>query len=261
GDENVEPAEDTNRFVDGARDVGRAPEIRLDGHDVAAAGPDGSLRVAQRGPAAGTDRDAHSVARQRFSRRAPQSLACRADERDFLLRGASPPGLPDTVARSARRRLAPLRWLARGHSLALLPVEIRVGVIEPVLADGREQIQLERVVERLRLVLNPRRNVQDLAFADGDFLARDQELERPLQDVRDLLALVVVHGDDGALLQVDLGHHLALAGDDLPRDHLGDLLERELVPAVQAHGWRHRLPFETAGNYIMATHESDRGEA
>src|SRR4051812_28484176 len=70
-----------------------------------------------------------------------------------------------------------------------------------------------------------------------------------------------LHRDDGPLLQVDLGQHLALAGDDLARDHLGDFLQREFVPAIQADGWRHRLPFEKAGNYIMASHESDRGKA
>src|SRR5262249_5881803 len=35
-----------------------------------------------------------------------------------ITRGASPLGLPNTVARSALRRLAPLRWFARGRSLA-----------------------------------------------------------------------------------------------------------------------------------------------
>ena len=88
----------------------------------------------------------------------------------------------------------------------------------------------------------------------------DQELQRPLQDVGDLLALVVVHRHDRALFQVNLGQHLALAGDDLARDHLGDLLERELVPAVQTDGWRHRIPWKKPGNYIMAAHESDRGQ-
>ena len=43
-----------------------------------------------------------------------------ADSLDFvfLLRGASPLGLPYTVARSPLRRLAPLRWLAPLRSLA-----------------------------------------------------------------------------------------------------------------------------------------------
>jgi hypothetical protein len=119
-------------------------------------------------------------------------------------------------------------------------VKIRVGVIQPVLADRREDVQLERVVERLRLVLDPGRDVQDLAFADGDLLAGDEELQRALEHVGDLLALVVVHRHERALLEIDLREHLALAGDDLARDHLGDLLERELVPAIETDGLGHR---------------------
>ena len=41
------------------------------------------------------------------------------DQQDIILiRGALPLGLPYTVARSALRRLVPLRWLASLHSLA-----------------------------------------------------------------------------------------------------------------------------------------------
>ena len=54
-----------------------------------------------------------------------------------------------------------------------------------------------------------------------------------LQHVGHLLALVRVHRHDRAALQVDLRHHLALAGDDLARDHLGDFFERDFVPAIE----------------------------
>ena len=59
-----------------------------------------------------------------------------------------------------------------------------------------------------------------------------QKSQGPLQDVGHLLALVRVHRDERAALEIDLREHLALAGDDLPRDHLGDFLERDLVPAM-----------------------------
>src|SRR6185295_4517499 len=100
-----------------------------------------------------------------------------------------------------------------------------------------------RVVERFGLMLDPRRDVEDLPLADGDFLAADQELQRALQDVGHLLALVRVHRHEAAALQVDLREHLALAGDDLARQHFGDFFERDLVPAMEtnrlaAHGGR-----------------------
>src|SRR5207245_2496798 len=84
-------------------------------------------------------------------------------------------------------------------------LKIIIGVIEPVLTDRAEQIELEGVLERLGLVLDPGRDVQHLAFADGDFLAADQKLERTLQDVGHLLALVRVHRHQAAALQIDLG--------------------------------------------------------
>ena len=37
----------------------------------------------------------------------------------------------------------------------LLAVKIRVSVVEPVLTNGTEQIELERVIERFRLVFDP----------------------------------------------------------------------------------------------------------
>ena len=58
-------------------------------------------------------------------------------------------------------------------------MEVIVGVIEPVLADRAEHVELERVLERLGLVLDPRRDVQHLAFADGDLLAADQNFSAP----------------------------------------------------------------------------------
>ena len=78
-------------------------------------------------------------------------------------------------------------------------------------------------------------NVQHLAFADGDLLAADEELQRSLEDVGHLLALVRVQRHETAAFDVDLHEHLAVAGDDLPREHLGHLLERNLIPPVQPH--------------------------
>ena len=76
--------------------------------------------------------------------------------------------------------------------------------------------------------------MQHFAFAHGDLLAADEELQRALQDVGHLLALVRVHRNEAAGLQIDLRQHLALAGDDLPRQHLGDFLEGDLVPAMES---------------------------
>src|SRR6185295_15360566 len=71
----------------------------------------------------------------------------------------------------------------------------------------------------------------------------DEELQRALQEVGHLLALVRVIRHQAAAFQVDLREHLALAGHDLAREHFGDFFEGDLVPSMQtnrlgAHGDR-----------------------
>ena len=79
-----------------------------------------------------------------------------------------------------------------------------------------------------------------LALAHGQLLAAYVHAQRALQHVGHLLALVPVHRHQGAPLQVHLREHQPVAGDDLAGDHLGDLLEGDLVPAVQLRGNQHR---------------------
>src|SRR5688572_11060989 len=110
---------------------------------------------------------------------------------------------------------------------------LRLGVGQPIGADRAEHVELERIVERFRLVRCARRDMQDLPFTDDDLLAADEKAQRPLQDVGHLLALVRMHWNHRAALQINLRDHLALTGDDLLGDHLRDLVERDLIPAVQ----------------------------
>ena len=49
-------------------------------------------------------------------------------------------------------------------------MKIIIRMIEPILPNRTEQIEFERVFECLGLVLDPRRNVKDLAFARSLFL-------------------------------------------------------------------------------------------
>ena len=115
-------------------------------------------------------------------------------------------------------------------------MEILVRVIQPVLPDRAEHVELERILEGFRLVLDPGRDVQHLAFAHGDLFAADHEFQGALQDVRHLLALVRVHRDQAAALQIDLGEHLTLARHDLPRQHFSHFLEGDLIPAMETDG-------------------------
>ena len=160
------------------------------------------------------------------------------------------------------RRMSPPTML-----LCDLSPEVVVGLIQPVLPDRTEDVERKGVVERLGLMLDPRGNMQHLAFAHGDLLAADEELERALQDVGHLLALVRVHRNDAAGLQIDLRQHLALARHDLPREHLGDFFEGDFVPAMESddrsgHGsasiYHPRASIEPRVNRAVASQSSFR---
>src|SRR5438874_8271657 len=154
-----------------------------------------------------------------------------------LLRGSrtADRGIPIETPRRGRQWQALREKSIPGLHHGLSAVEIIVGVIEPVLANRAEHIELECILERFGLVLDPRRDVQQLTFAHDELLAADQELQRALQDVGHLLALVRVHRYEAAALQVDLREHLALAGHDLARQHFGDFFQCDLVPSMQTN--------------------------
>src|SRR5262245_30703581 len=113
--------------------------------------------------------------------------------------------------------------------------------LDPVLANRAEYVELERILERLGLVRSSRRNVQHLTFANQKLLTPDETFQGTLQDVGHLLALVRVHRYECAALQIDLRKHFTFARDDLLRDHFGNLVERNLVPAMDTDG-SHGLP-------------------
>ena len=111
----------------------------------------------------------------------------------------------------------------------------------PVRPNRAEHVEFQSVVERLGLVRHTGGHVQHLPLADDDVVAAHPEPDRALQDVGHLLAVVGVHRHQGAPLQVDLRQGLAFPGHDLPGEHLGDLLEGNFVPAVQAGGGGHTV--------------------
>src|SRR4029079_14614248 len=114
-------------------------------------------------------------------------------------------------------------------------------MIQPILSNRTEDIELECVFQRLRLVFDPRGNMENFPLANRDLLTGDEKLESALQDVGHLLALMRVHRHETAALQIDLRDHFALTAHDLAREHFGHLFERNLVPSTKpnrlcAHG-------------------------
>src|SRR5205807_1941802 len=83
--------------------------------------------------------------------------------------------------------------------------------------------------ERLSGVRQVGWNGQHLARADIDLLRAlfaEPEAERAFEDVGDLLVLVLVAGNDGALLQIDVRDHHPIAADHPAADALVELLRR-----------------------------------
>jgi hypothetical protein len=120
----------------------------------------------------------------------------------------------------------------------LLP-EVGVGLVEPVLARRIEDVDVECILERFRLVVDVGRNGEHLAGADDDdlgFILADPELERTLDDVRDLLVVVIVLRHDASLLEIDVRDHHAVAGDQAAVEHGSNGLEWNVVPLVPGHG-------------------------
>src|SRR5882757_3025211 len=94
--------------------------------------------------------------------------------------------------------------MGRPYEKEALPPQVVVGVIEPVLPDGAEDVELECVFERFGLVLDARGNVQHLALTERDLHAADEKLQRALQHISHLFALVRMHRHEAAALQIDL---------------------------------------------------------
>src|SRR5690606_38664188 len=76
----------------------------------------------------------------------------------------------------------------------LAAVEVGVRVVQPVLARRVEDVHVERVLQRLRLVPHVRRDVQHLTAPHDDpfpAVLADAEAQRALQDVRELLVVML----------------------------------------------------------------------
>src|ERR1035437_843313 len=113
--------------------------------------------------------------------------------------------------------------------------QVRVAAVEPVLARRREDVDVERVLERHRGVRQIRGYVQHLAGGDVDLLrlvVAEAEAQHAFEDVGDLLVVVRVLRDDRALCEIHVRDHHRVAGDEPAPDFRAQLLARHVFPAV-----------------------------
>src|SRR5262249_60762773 len=117
-----------------------------------------------------------------------------------------------------------------------LPSKVRVGPVDPVLTDRTEDVEHERVLDHFHLVRDVRWNLHDLARADNDVAAVDREAQYAVDDDADLLVFVRMQRHHSAALQREAGDGHPLGSDVLPGDCRGDVLGREIRPAMMRDG-------------------------
>src|SRR5438445_5072175 len=82
----------------------------------------------------------------------------------------------------------------------LLPSQVSVRFIQPVLTRRTEDIHIQRVFNCNGGMHDVRWNVHDFAFLQKDFPAVDREFQRAFDDVRHLFVVVTVSRNDAPLL-------------------------------------------------------------
>ena len=85
----------------------------------------------------------------------------------------------------------------------------QVGVIavDPILARGIEDVEIDGVFEGEGFVRNVGRDAEDFASVDGDFFAFEGKLQCAFEDVGDLFVVMAVQRDVRAFLEQDAGDH------------------------------------------------------
>ena len=93
-------------------------------------------------------------------------------------------------------------------------------------------------IDRFGFMENVRRNVQDFAGANEQFLrfvVTNPELETAFEDVRQLFVLVLVLGNDASLFQVHVRQHHPVARDQATVEEWRHGLARNVVPGIPRH--------------------------
>jgi hypothetical protein len=111
-----------------------------------------------------------------------------------------------------------------------LATQVLVSLVDPIGARRIENIQVYRVFERLSFVRHVSGDAENFAGVNHNLSPVDPELQRTVQDVRELLVVVAVLGDHAAFFQQHPRHHNLLTDDELPLQERVQIFERNRVP-------------------------------
>src|SRR5229473_8593512 len=110
-------------------------------------------------------------------------------------------------------------YLGRLHT-GVSAAQVSIGTRQPVLSRRIEYIDVESVFERHRAMRQVRRDHEYFTGADNQLalpIRPEVKLQRAFEDVSDLLVLMRMPRHVIALLEVHMGNHHAIAGDQAAR--------------------------------------------
>jgi hypothetical protein len=105
-----------------------------------------------------------------------------------------------------------------------------VSLIDPIGARRIENVEIDRVFERLSFVRHVGGDAENFAGVDNDFLTVDPELQRSVENVSELFVMVAVLGNDATFFKEHARQHNFLADDELPSQQWIQIFERNGVP-------------------------------
>jgi hypothetical protein len=111
-----------------------------------------------------------------------------------------------------------------------LSAQILVGLFNPVRAWWIEDVEINRVFESFRLVRHIAWDGEDFPSANDNFLAIDPKLQSAFENVRDLLVVVTVQGNDAALFHEHAGDHDVSTHHKVPLQKWIQVFNRNCVP-------------------------------
>jgi glycine/D-amino acid oxidase-like deaminating enzyme len=141
--------------------------------------------------------------------------------------------MPETP--EGRRLRAGRTQTLPSHAGGSAAPKVRVVARLPVEARRSEHVEHDRVLERLDLVRDVRRDDHALTRRDDPLLAADDEAKPAGEDVRNLLVRVVMGRNERTLAQGYPGHRQPFGVDVLATDRLGEPLDLAVAPVPHAH--------------------------
>src|ERR1700735_3393677 len=126
-------------------------------------------------------------------------------------------------------------WLPPGYTLT----KIGVVFVDPILAWGIKDVQVDRILERNGLMRHMGRDAEHFPGRNSDFPVIDEEMQCAFKNVGDLLIVMTMQRDFRALLKQDTRHHQVGAHDHLPAYERGQGFYFDVIPLGVLNGFCH----------------------